>query len=107
MLNSMEIGPTPCDEPCAQLGSYGFEHQASKEMKAYINQLYRQFPDAIDNGVRFKARWFNHDFGRYGEVVIYWDDEDPIADEFAYKYESNLPEKWDEEALKELGNNNE
>ena len=105
MRDYIYFGPTPCDEDCAQVGQDNFREQAKKEMNAYMNQLYRQFPELENSGVYLKILWQNHDFGTYGEVVAVYDDENSESLELALKIENNLPENWDEEALKELSEN--
>jgi hypothetical protein len=102
MRDYIEIGPTPCDENCAQVGDDNFRMIADKEMSIYIDQLNRMFGDLIKNShsVSFSKKWFAHDFGTYGEVVINFDDEKDS--EIPYKIERNLPEQWDEEALKQI-----
>ena len=102
VMEYIEIGPTPYDENCAQVGDDDYRKDAKKEMDVYINQLNRTFIDAKSKGIAFKQRWFDHDFGAYGEVCIYWNTENEIADEYAYVIERNLPSDWDEEAKKEL-----
>lgn len=102
-LERIEISSTPYDEDCAQVGTVDYREKATKEMKAYINQLNRRFPDAESKGIDFKIKWFNHDFGSYGEVCIVWNTDDPIADEYAYVIDSDIPSNWDDEARKELG----
>ena len=99
----MEIGPTPCEESCAQVGIENYRIIASKEMDVYINQLNRKFEDIADeNHIVFGKKWFNHDFGSYGEVVVYYDESDENSVQAAFHIESNLPYNWDEEALIEL-----
>ena len=66
----LTLGPVPCDEDCAQVGSRDFRNQSRREMKAYINQLKREFPEWVGHDVAFKIMSFAHDFGSYGEVVI-------------------------------------
>jgi len=102
MVEYMEIGPVPCNEPCAQVGQDNYRQEAKKEMQAYIYQLHRAFPDAYDNNIDFVMKWYQHDFGTYGEVCIqfFTDDENAVA--MAYEIESHLPEDWDTEARKEL-----
>jgi hypothetical protein len=102
VMEYIQIGPTPYDENCAQVGDDDYRKDAKKEMDVYINQLNRTFIDAKSKGIAFKQRWFDHDFGAYGEVCIYWNTENPVADEYAYVIERNLPSDWDEEAKKEL-----
>lgn len=102
MMEYIELGPTPPEEDCAQLGSDDFTKRAKKEMTAYVNQLNREFPDAESKGIHFSIKWFNHDFGRYGEVVANWDTDDEIANEYVYVIDSSIPTNWDREALQEL-----
>jgi len=109
MIEYMEIGSCPCDEDCAQLGSkdYDYRKRANIELTAYRYQLYRMFPEVSNTGqMKFAIKWFPHDFGTYGEVVIYWNDDSEVETQLAYKVEGNLPENWDEEAIKELSLNN-
>lgn len=103
----MELGPTPCDEKCAQVGDINFRENANKEMKAYIRQLERMFPDYVKHGIYFDKKWFSHDFGSYGEVCIYWNNDNEEARNYAYYCEQNTPSNWDEEARKELGIEND
>lgn len=105
VMEYIEIGSTPYDESCAQVGVENYREDAKKEMNAYINQLNRLFIDAESRGVKFKQKWFDHDFGAYGEVCMYWNPENEIADEYVYVIEADLPGNWDEEARKELANN--
>ena len=97
MRDYMELGPTPCDEPCAQVGAYDFESKVRKECRAYKHQLERLFPECD-----FIVKAFSHDFGTYYEVCVVYDTDDRQSAENALKVEINLPEKWDEEAKKEL-----
>lgn len=106
-MEEIYLGPTPCGESCAQVGEDNFRQKATKEMNAYINQLYREFPYAQDLGIVFKKKWSPHDFGEYGEVVMKWNENNQEADEYAYRIDANAPENWDEEALKELNNDND
>ena len=103
----MEIGPTPYNEKCAQVGFEDYRKDALKEMDAYINQLNRVFTDAESKGITFKQKWFDHDFGAYGEVCVYWSPEDSIANEYVYIIESSLPGNWDEKAITELKGEND
>lgn len=102
MKEYMEIGPCPSNETCAQVGQDNFIVEAKKEMSAYVDQLYRTFPEVLNMGINFKSKWFPHDFGTYGEVCIFWDADNEKADSYVYEIEKQLPEFWDEEALAEL-----
>ena len=43
VMEYIEIGATPYDEDCAQVGAENYRKDAMKEMNAYINQLNRSF----------------------------------------------------------------
>ena len=102
-IEYIELGPTPCAESCAQVGQPDFDKVAKIEMEIYIGQLYRMFPQAQEMRVWFGTKWFPHDFGRYGEVVAKWNDEDDSACKYVFDViEKNLPEYWDEQAIAEL-----
>lgn len=102
-MEYLELGPTPTHEECAQVGTPEFDIEAPKEMKAYMNQLNRQFPEVADSATLFfSIKWFPHDFGRYGEVVINYK-PGHIEEDIIYKVEKELPVHWDTEARKELG----
>lgn len=103
MIEYMEIGPTPCEEDCAQLGTSDYRKISNIEMTAYINQLCREFATRLDY-VDFGKKWFNHDFGSYGEVVVYYNTEDEESTKAAFFIESHLPMRWDDEAIVELTN---
>jgi hypothetical protein len=102
MREYMELGSSPYDEDCAQVGTDNYSQRAGKELDAYRNQLNRLFPDAESKGITFRTKWFNHDFGTYGEVCVYWNTDNPVADEYAYIIEANLPSNWDKEAMQEM-----
>lgn len=101
-IDWLYLGPTPTEESCAQVGTDNFKQIAKKEMTAFCNQLYREFPDATELGVAFKIKWEMHDFGEYGEVVAAYPLDNEKAFEYALKVEWNVPEHWDKEAIKEL-----
>lgn len=101
-MDYIEIGSSPCDEDCAQLGSDNYYNKAQKECKAFIKQLRRVFGDE-PAGARLRIKSNEHDFGTYYEVVCQYDDSDNNeAFAYAINCENNTPQKWDEEALKEL-----
>ena len=106
MKEYIEIGSSPYDESCAQVGTENYRETAKKEMNAYIDLLERTFPDARSMNIVFKQKWFEHDFGSYGEVCAFWNPEDELADSYIYEIEADLPAKWDEESLKKLENSN-
>lgn len=99
MKDQIEIGSSPGDEPCAQLGvDPDYEIKARHECKRYID-LIRQACGVEPTGARLTTKWSNHDFGRYAEVVCTFDDAFPDAVEYAYRVESEAPAHWPKDFL--------
>jgi hypothetical protein len=102
MTEYLTLGSTPANEDCAQVGRDDYYERARKECRAYINQLNRLFPQAVDKGVSFRIKSNQHDFGTYYEVNACFNDDDQAAGELAYHIESHLPGEWDDAARLEL-----
>ena len=100
------LGPTPAEESCAQVGEPDFNRKSRIEMTAFVNQLYRQFPEANDKNVRFRIKWELHDFGKYGEVVAEYDSTNEDSLNYALNVDWNIPPNWDDEAIEELKEKN-
>jgi hypothetical protein len=98
---TLDLGPTPAGEDCAQVGSNNYDQLTRIETRAYIGQLQRMFPN-IPLGCRFVVTNNSHDFGTYHEVAIKFSEDDEEATNFAYGIESKIPELWDEIARNEL-----
>jgi hypothetical protein len=103
MREYMEIGSTPHGENCAQVGSENYMNLATMEMDTYIRLMERLFPEASSKNINFKKKWFDHDFGSYGEVCMFWNSENEEANNYVYEIDRNLPESWDKVAMEELG----
>lgn len=102
MREQLEIGSSPCEEDCAQVGSANYRTHAYREMRTFIAQLRRTFgPEPATAHLTIRA--FPHDFGTYHEVVVTWDEDDYIGQEYAYRIEANTPATWDAIARVELG----
>lgn len=102
MKDEMCIGPAPCDEECAQLGSDDYVARANVEMRAFIHQL-RRVHGKEPEGARLHVVWTPHDFGTYGSISCTFDDTKVGACDYALRCEGEMPERWDEEAHNELG----
>ena len=103
MREFLELGTTPCNEECAQLGTYGFRERVLKECNVYKRQLQRvveSMGKPVPDGFELRIKSFTHDFGTYYEVVAFYENDE--AAELAYELEAVLPESWDEESRKEL-----
>src|ERR1035437_1132786 len=96
----LEIGCSPCDEPCVQLGSEDYDRRAKKECRALINQLKRMYGEPPESA-RLTIKGNPHDYGVYFEVRCIYAIDNEAGSNYALKCES-LPENWDEEAKKEL-----
>ena len=106
MRDWLEIGSTPCDEECAQVGTDDYPEKSRLECRVFANQLRRVFGDP-PAGAEIGVKAFQHDFGTYREVVVFFDDakskeEGNPGYEYAIKVENNTPAKWDIPALHEL-----
>ena len=97
----IDIGCTPHDEQCAQVGQDNYPEQSRKECRAFANQLVRLFGEPPE-GASLVIKSFPHEFGSYREVVCWFEVDNEEARTYAFKLESEAPANWDEEAKKEL-----
>ena len=98
MMEDLNIGSTPNEEDCAQVGSADYYARAIKECLAYREQIRKHYPEP-ENGY-LKVKGFPHDFGSYYEVVAYYDPEDSVASRWAFDIEGDalgVLSTWDEE----------
>ncbi|MDR2452365.1 MAG: hypothetical protein LBE85_11500 [Candidatus Accumulibacter sp.] len=94
------IGPTPCEEECAQVGRADYEERSRRECLVFRRMLQRLYPAPDRASLQVKS--FAHDFGSYREVCVCYDDEDRAASEYAFRLEEKTPPKWDAIAHYEL-----
>lgn len=102
MKDILYLGPTPAEETCVGVGAMDYRIRAMKEIRAYIAQLNRMYPNKPES-CRFRSQRERHDFGDYYEVVVEFDDSIRESVEFAYSVEGHGPYHWDDEAKKEIG----
>ncbi len=96
MRDYITLGPVPADEDCIPCG-----HDRKKEIKEcvrYLGLLNKMFPNLPEECL-FAIKSFNHDYGTYREVVVYFDDEDEEAIEWAFFIESHIPIYWDDDTV--------
>ena len=94
-LDFLELGSVPTNEPCKQVGTddyYDIQRECLR-FRDYLRQLF-PIPLELIEFNRFYVKTFNHDFGRYCEVVIAFDHMNDASVSFAFHVESNLPETW-------------
>lgn len=106
MVETIEIGASPCDEQCAQVGEPDYPERSRAECRAFVNQIKRVMGEPPEGaGLFIKSN--AHDYGTYREVAVkvggmLSPDAREKALEYAYRCESDSPTAWDEEARAEL-----
>ena len=93
MRDFLNIGSTPCNEDCAQVGSEGYQGRAIDECTRFIYAIKSVLGNPPE-GAELEIKSFSHDFGRYYEVVCWYNDEKPESVDYAYKCESDAPSEW-------------
>jgi hypothetical protein len=75
----------------AQVGSQDFHEKNKIEMKVLLEYLRNNhtIPEEFWHICAYRVKWFNHDFGRYSEIVLVYDDY--ILDQ----WEEDNPDKFD------------
>ena len=109
MRESITLGSSPHDEPCAQLGTVGYSELAREECRVYADQLRRMYEAehgrALPDGVTLRTKSNAHDFGVYYEVAVVFNASDEEAMAAAFWFDGNAPAKWDEIARQQLTKN--
>jgi hypothetical protein len=101
-IEYLHLGSAPVYEDFTKVDDPHFEEKSPKEMAAYKAQLYRMFPESAERGVWFTIKSGYEKFGVAPEVVVMYNENDSISLSYANFIDSNLPDKWDEIAKKEL-----
>ena len=105
MRDYLNIGSTPHEEPCAQVGRDDYNKLSTIECKAFAHQCHRALTAKYgeDYTVEIRVKSFPHDFGSYKEVVVYYnpDIESDFQQALYLEGEADLA-NWDKEALEEL-----
>jgi hypothetical protein len=96
MVDYLNIGSSPCYEPCAQVGEPGYPTKAKEECFRFIEEI-RKVCGKEPPGAFLKVKSFPHDFGTYYEVVCFFDEENAESMDYAFHVEGNSPVEWGEE----------
>ena len=91
MVDYISIGPTPCNEECAQVGDPDYIEKAREECQRFL-KLIRERIGPEPEGARLAIKSFPHDFGNYLEVVCFYNNE--ISQKYALKCEAETPSNW-------------
>ena len=94
MRDYLPLGPAPAEEECAQVGSEDYRDKARRECERFVKGLELKFPPVPR--ARLGVKSFFHVFGTCFEVVVWFDDEDEEATQYAYDLEGNAPNTWAE-----------
>ena len=101
-FDSIELGPVPAEESCAQVGTDTYLYDSARECEVYKRMLTRLFPIPEGLPVSYVVRSHPHDFGTYREVAVRFLGGNQAAADFAYQVEANSPAHWDAIAHYEL-----
>ena len=102
MKDTFEIGSTPNDETCQQVGPNYDSIKARAECRAYINQLKRVYGNE-PIGCNLKITEHMHDAGLYHEVTVVFTDETDLHSDYIWGNLECGCERWDSAAKIELG----
>jgi hypothetical protein len=91
-MEYINLGSTPCDEDCAQVGDADYDRRATEECYRYIQRI-RDVVGPEPEGASLRIKSFNHDFGPYKEVVCYHNNR-PEAIDYVFWCESHGPLTW-------------
>jgi hypothetical protein len=97
MRTYLELGPTPAEESCAQVGDPDYSTKARAECQRFVDQILRHYPDTDHSGYVTIKR-FPHDFGTYYEVCAVYDEDDSASVDWAYDIEADkkgVLSRWD------------
>ena len=88
MMDYLDIGSTPHDEPCAQVGIEDYAKLAKRECRLFIEQIRKHYPEPDCGYLIIKGH--PHDFGTYYEVRACFADEDDEARNWAFDIEGDV-----------------
>lgn len=100
-MEYLELGNSPLFEDCVQVSNTNVDYLPlmHAELKRYVEMLRKRFPFADGkNDCYFSIKFFPHDFGQYGEVVIKYYETEESWDIVSF-IEDHLPEYWNDEKV--------
>ena len=97
MREHMEIGSSPCDEPCVSVSrDVDYLPAMRAECLRFIELIRKKLGDEPP-GAYLKVKANPHEFGTYLEVVCYFEDIYEEAVHYAYLCESEAPRTWQDD----------
>lgn len=97
-MENLDVGPTPSDEDCAQIGDSDYYDVAKSECRRYMTGLTLLFPPPID--AYFKIQGNPHDYGVYFSVAGRFNPENNDHLNWCRNLERDLPKTWAEMDLR-------
>jgi hypothetical protein len=87
------LRPVPAAESCAKVGDSGYAEIAFLQCRRYI-ALLRLAIGPEPDGARLRVRRSGIDFDPYIDVVVEYDDQNPVAFDYARRCERDAPTRW-------------
>ena len=107
MKDFITLGSTPYNEDCVQVSSdIPYLNEMKKECYRFKRGIENYFKKEIETGITLRVKTFQHDFGQYCEVVVFYDDSNDAQSDAAYRIEDKVPGTW-EELEKDVNDNRE
>ncbi len=95
-LNCIQIGSTPPEEDCAQVGAPDYTERVTEEANRYIELIRQKFGKEPD-GAKLAVQPNCHDFGTYHQVVCYFELDNLDAERYALACEWYGPTDWNDD----------
>lgn len=89
----IDLGSTPANESCEQLGPNYDPQKAQAECRRY-RELIRETVGLEPAGAALVVKSNSHDFGTYYEVHVTFDTDDPEAIDYAFRCDNEAPVTW-------------
>ncbi len=102
MINYLELGSSPANEPCVQTTDPNYSELGRAECERYRDTLYAAYYAAHPGKecpAVLRVKGNAHDFGTYYEAAVRFDDRDDSQIAAAYWFEENAPANWTEITL--------
>lgn len=101
-MDRIQLATTvPLEEECIQLGQPNYSAFSKIEANVLMNQIIREH-GLPPKECKMKLVTCPHDFGKYYDIEIEYNDDDFKCESWALDVVNSLPEKWDEISLKAL-----
>lgn len=94
-MDHIEMGTTPCDEPCAAVGRIGYTEQCREEIARFRKGLKRFFGEPPE-GFALRRYAESHSEGLRFELVVQFDASSPASVDYAFTLEREVPTTWRE-----------